>query len=60
MLDTTSSTSIDLQKMLNKIVFIFILQIQKLKLRYVKTSADIVTTWNWQSQDIIPAFFMLS
>ena len=44
MLDTTSSASINLQKMLNKIVFIFILQIQKLELRYVKTSADIVTT----------------
>lgn len=41
-------------------VFIFILQIYKLRLRCVETFAHIVTARNWQSQDLNLALFMFS
>lgn len=40
--------------------FIFILQIHKVRLSYVKTFADIVTARNWQSQDLNLDLFMFS
>lgn len=61
MLDMTYSPSINPHKMpWGSMVFIFILQIHKVRLSYVKTFADIVTARNWQSQDLNLDLFMFS
>lgn len=61
MLDMTYSPSINPHKMpWGSMVFIFILQIHKVRLSYVKTFADIVTARNWQSQDLNLDLFIFS